>query len=143
MLSLSLALMTAVLPTPAITTASALVGTPEAAVRALTSAADRRDVPAMKAALHPDYRVTFAVSGTPGATVLDRATYLALTEGGKIGGTPRTYTAGWQKNDGQFAQIQATLAGAKARFEMVFTVVKGTAGWQVISESTRMVPAAK
>lgn len=142
MLSLSLTLMTVILPvTPA--TGGARAATPEAAVRALTRAADRRDVPAMRALLHADYRVTFAIAGKPGATVLDRATYLNLAKAGKIGGTPRTVALGWQKADGEFAQVQATLTGAPARFDMVFTVVKGADGWQVISESTRMVPTPK
>jgi hypothetical protein len=32
------------------------------------------------------------------------------------------------------------LAGAEARFDMMFVVAKTDAGWQAISESTRMVP---
>lgn len=116
---------------------------PEAAVRSLTTATDAQNAQQVGALLHPDYRVTFAIAGKPGASILDRATYLQLVKGRKIGGVPRTYAAGWKNVDGQFAQVQAVLTGTHARFDMVFTVVKTKAGWQVISESTRMVPAKK
>jgi hypothetical protein len=136
MIGLSLTLLSTLFAPTAATT-------PEAAVRALTTAMDGRNAEQVDALLHPDYRVTFAIAGKPGASILDRATYLKLLKAGKIGGAPRTYAAGWSNAHPQFAQVQAVLTGAHARFDMVFTVVKTEAGWQVISESTRMVPAKK
>lgn len=107
------------------------------AVMALDEATAKSDIEALKAVLHPDYRVLAnRFRGTPGTTLITRDTYLKMMEGGKIGGT--TYDAEYKQISvtGHTAMVNVLLKakGAPSMHKYLFLVQNDKDEWQIISD---------
>ncbi|MEO1480614.1 MAG: DUF4440 domain-containing protein [Myxococcota bacterium] len=137
--SLRLATMTAVLLTMGISV-EAGKSKPEAVVKAFAKAADSRDLAALEAILHPDYRVAFLVAGTESPSMMGRDDYLGLAKAGKIGGDRRTVKILAVERQGNLAFIRTRLVGEKATFESMQTTVKTAEGWKLLGESVLFSP---
>lgn len=113
---------------------------PEAVVKAFAKAGDARDVPALEALLHPDYRVAFLVSGTNTPSMMNKADYLGLAKAGKIGGDRRSVEILNVERQGNLAFVRTRLTGKKAAFESMQTTVKTKGGWKLLGESVLFSP---
>lgn len=114
----------------------------EAAVRAFAAAADARDLAALDAALHPDFRVLLTRPGAAGVTVLPRAAYTQMARDGKVGGTARAVVVHAAATRGDLAWASVTLTGAAARFESLLTLARHDGAWRVVEDATRFTPVA-
>lgn len=116
--------------------------TPNAAVAAFAQAGDRRDVQAMEALLHPEFRVVFAMLGTGGVKLMTRAAYLAALRAGQIGGDMRQVQITAMESLDQVATVRARLRSEKATFDSVFTLVRDGGRWRIIQDTTLLTPPA-
>ncbi len=116
----------------------------EAAVRAVVAgfarAGDARDLPALEAALHPEFRVAFTVKGKGGLTMMSRAAYLDAAKAGRIGGDQRALTVERVRLRGDLAEVEGRLAGAKADFEATWTLVRTPSGWRLLQDAVLFTP---
>lgn len=111
---------------------------PTDAVDTFVRAGDARDVSALETVLHPDFRVVAQMPD--GVSVLPRATYLSLIQGGKIGGVPRTADYDVVMHQGDLATVKGTLDSAAAHFDCTWTLAKGEGGWTVIQDAVVYSP---
>ncbi len=110
------------------------------AVRAFAAAADARDLPALDAILHPDFRVLFTSAGVQGVKTLPRALYLQLAREGKVGGVPREVNVSDMRGRADLAWAEVRLDGAAATFTSVMTLARTDARWLVIEDATVYAP---
>ncbi|MDP2316793.1 MAG: nuclear transport factor 2 family protein [Pseudomonadota bacterium] len=113
------------------------------AVLAFASAGDARDIAAIEAATHPEFRVLFAVAGAPGVRILPRATYVQMAREGKVGGTSRAVEVAAVDLRGDLAWAAVTLESAAARFDSVMTLARVDGRWLVVEDATLYAPNAK
>lgn len=124
-------------PAPAATPDDAAA---RAAVARFAQAADARDVGALEAALHPEFRVTFTMAGKPGVTVMSRDAYLGAAKAGKIGGDTRALTVDGVRIVGDLAFVHGKLVGQKARFDGTWTLARTAEGWRVVHDAVVFRP---
>lgn len=113
------------------------------AITSFDEATAKRDIEALKAVLHPDYRVLAnRFRGTPGTTLITRDTYLKMMEGGKIGGT--VYEAEYKQISvtGHTAMVDVLLKakGAASMHKYLFLVQNDKDEWQVVSDLPIVMP---
>jgi Putative lumazine-binding len=111
-------------------------------IKAFARAADRREVPALEALLHPGFRVVFTTPNAPPA-ILDRAQFMQMVRDGKIGGADRSVTVSNVGLVEGYASATASMAHTKASFQGAYALIERNGQWQLLQETVLMVPVAK
>lgn len=110
------------------------------AIEQFTLAGDEQNAAALEALLHADYRVVWNQLDKGTLIALDRAAYLQMIKDKKFGGDKRSvHIESIQWIDGGNALVKATLRGAKADFESLFSLVKNQKGeWLIVQDQVFM-----
>jgi hypothetical protein len=112
-------------------------------IKAFAQAADRREVPALEALLHPGFRVVFTTAPNAPPVILDRAQFMQMVRDGKIGGADRSVTVSNVGLVEGYASATASMAHAKASFQGAYALIERNGQWQLLQETVLMVPVAK
>ena len=100
-----------------------------------------RDTKTIDQTFHADFRV---VALTPeGPRILDKATYLTLLEGGKIGGIKRQLEVKHIEVQDKTAQAKISLTSDKVVFNDQLQLIQAPHGWQIVNNLTEVTPIQK
>ena len=102
------------------------------AVEAFVRAGDGRDLEALEQVLHDDFRVVAQMPS--GVSVIDRASYLGLVRGEKIGGEAREQQVHAVMESGDLATVKGSLQSATAAFDCTWSLVKVDGAWRVVQD---------
>jgi Putative lumazine-binding len=112
-------------------------------IKAFAQAADRREVPALEALLHPGFRVIFTTAPNAAPVILDRAQFMKMVRDGKIGGADRSVNVASVGVVAGYASATATMAHSNANFQGAYSLIEHNGQWQLLQETVLMVPVAK
>jgi hypothetical protein len=112
-------------------------------IKAFAQAADRREVPALEALLHPGFRVVFTTAPDAAPVILDRAQFMQMVREGKIGGADRSVTVSHVGLVEGYASATASMAHANASFQGAYALIERKGQWQLLQETVLMLPVAK
>ena len=107
-------------------------------IETYAAGADNRDIDALDAAFHNDFRV---VALTPsGIRNLDKQTYLELARTQKIGGIPRELDIEWITASGPTARAEVRLRAPDKVFHDDLALIDDGQGWKIVNNVTRVEP---
>ena len=113
-----------------------------AVITEFLTAGDLRDVTRLDAVLNPQYRVSVnQFMGSPGVTVIDRASYLGMIKAGKLGGTPREVRFKSVEVVGNLAFVRAELESEELHFDNLLVLAQdGLGDWTLLSDTPYVTP---
>lgn len=106
------------------------------AVLQFIEAGDSRNLVALDAVLHPEFRVIAnQLNGGTTTAVINRSDYLALIDSGKLGGDKRTVKIESLEVVENNAAVRATITGTTTVFQTFYHVIRTERGqWQLIQD---------
>ena len=107
----------------------------KAALEAYVGAGDERDVSALDAATHPDFRVMVQFKGSEKVSIMTKGAYLGLVRAGKIGGIEREIAFHEVEARGDVGSARVTLRSKVLRFHSNFSFIRQNGRWRVIQDS--------
>jgi len=109
-------------------------------IEAFRTAGDERNVAALEALLHKDFRLLAYFGAATDAAAMDKAAYTGALKAGKIGGKPRTLKILSVDVRGNQAACRISMESAELRFDNYMHWVKTERGWQLLNDLTHAVP---
>lgn len=102
----------------------------------------QRDLQALEAVLHPEYRTLVnRFAGNPGLTILSRAQYLRRMEAGEIGGNEVDVVFDQVMVHDHSASVQVSFNSDQAEMKLFLLLVQETGGeWKITSDMAVIVP---
>ncbi len=140
MLFMALTLMTGVFAAPE---SAGTVKELRRKIEAFKDAGDARDVAAMNAVLHKDFRLMAFIGAATEGMAMDKAGYVGALTAGKIGGTKRAHKILSLEVRGKHAAIRIQMTSKELKFDTYMQWVQTVDGWQLVNDLTLAVPQAK
>lgn len=111
-------------------------------VKQFIEAGDDRNVQALEALLHDEYRVVMnRLFGLKEVMVMDKATYVGKIESGEFGGDERVSTIEAVQLNGEHATVRVKTSGKELTMRSDLVLVRNAAGsWQVVTDVPTILP---